>query len=298
MRGDLGLLLLGNIRRFVLRKGMDELFKQNLLRMRQPQNPSTFSEALFGHVHWVQKSEPTLIPLKTTAAQFSEKAQVMESLERYAQEKLGENKAVSIKIDGGEIAYKPDPTWDGIPAYSGFYDLRMDLSIEEKSIDLCLKTKEPGKVRILFVAESFRASEEFEPELKEGFINQLLPAFPLKTAELFSRMLSAMKLIDEEVIIYPTLSGEKDLSSEVMKVVGYYRPEVIVTLGANSTHKILKGQERLAQVHGQFFNRKIENIGTFSVVPLFHPSIIENNQNMKKTAWADMQKIMQFLKKL
>ncbi len=282
----------------MLRKGMDDLFKQNLLRMRQPQNPTTFSEALFGHVHWVQKSAFNAPPAKTTAAQFTEKAQVMESLERYAQEKLGENKLTSIKIEGGEIAFKPDPTWDGIPQYSGFYDLRMDLSIEEEALELCLKNKEPGKVRILFVAESFRPAGEFEAELKDGFLNQLLPAFPLKTAELFGRMLSAMKLIDEEVIIYPTLSGERDLSSEVMKVVGYYRPEIIVTLGANSTHKILKGQERLAQVHGQFFNRKIENIGTFAVVPLFHPSIIENNQNMKKTAWADMQKIMQFLKKL
>jgi uracil-DNA glycosylase family 4 len=71
-----------------------------------------------------------------------------------------------------------------------------------------------------------------------------------------------------------------------------------VTLGANSTHKILKVQDRLTQLHGQFFNRKIENIGTFIVVPLFHPSIIENNQNMKKTAWTDMQKIMKQLKKL
>lgn len=277
---------------------MDDLFKQNLLKMRQPAAATTFAEALFGQVSWVQKTEPKKTPLQTVSTQYTEKAQIMESLERYAQEKLGENPVVPIKISGGEIALKPEPTWDGIAEYAQYRDLIQDLSLEPSILDLCLKNKEAGKVRILFVPESFRQFDEFKQELKEGFINQLLPAFPFKTAELFSRMLSAMKLIDEEVLIYPTMKNEEDISSEVMKVVGFYRPEIIVTLGANPTHKILKGQERLAQVHGQFFNRKIENIGTFLVVPLFHPSIIENNQNMKKTAWADMQKIMKHLKKL
>ena len=278
---------------------MDDLFKQNLLRLRQAPKPATFAEALFGNVPWVQKTAPKKIAPKTEAAQFSEKAQVMESLERYAQEKLGgDEKVTVIKIEGGEIALKPEPVWDGIANFANYMDLRMELSLEESVLDLCVKEKVPGKVKVMFVPESFRNYAEFQSELKDGFINQLLPAFPFKTAELFGRMLSAMKLVDEEVVIYPTMMNDADISAEVMKVAGYFRPEIIVTLGANSTHKILKGQERLAQVHGQFFNRKIENIGTFIVVPLFHPSIIENNQNMKKTAWADMQKIMKHLKKL
>ena len=279
---------------------MEDLFKQNLLRMRQTPQSATFSEALFGDVAWAQKSAPKkAAPPAPEVAQFSEKAQIMESLERYAQEKLGGDEKVSvIKIPGGEIALKPEPVWDGIANFSNYMDLRMELSLEESVLDMVVKDKSPGKVRVMFVPENFRNYAEFKEELKDGFINQLLPAFPFKTAELFGRMLSAMKLVDEEVVIYPTMMNEQDISAEVMKVAGYYRPEIIVTLGASSTHKILKGQERLAQVHGQFFNRKIENIGTFIVVPLFHPSIIENNQNMKKTAWADMQKIMKHLKKL
>lgn len=281
---------------------MDELFKQKLLSLRQPPTPTTFSEALFGQVPWATKLVVKTIQPKTQTTQFTEKAQVIESLERFAQEKLAtapEAEGEKIfKIPGGEIALKPEPTWDGIPAYAGFEELASELSLDEKVLGLCLKNKSPGQVRIMFVSEAFRNFEEFEGELKEGLINQLLPAFAAKTAELFGRMLMAMKLEEQEVIIYPTLFQDKDISSEVMKVAGFFKPEVIVTLGANATHKILKGQERLAQVHGQFYNRKIENIGTFVVVPLFHPSIIENNQNMKKTAWADMQKIMKHLKKL
>ena len=282
----------------MLEKVMDEMFKQNLLRLRQPQAPTTFSEALFGQVTWAKKVVVKNVQPEISAEKFTEKAQIMESLERYAQEKLGEAPAAVIKIDGGEIARKPEPTWDGIPQYAQISELLKDLSPEKEVLELCLQNKKPGAVKIMFVPDSLRTYEEFKAELKDGFINQLLPAFPFKTAELFSRMLSAMKLEDQEVVIYPAMMNETDISHEVMKVAGYFQPEVIVTLGANPTHKILKGQERLAQVHGQFFNRKIENIGTFIVVPLFHPSIIENNQNMKKTAWADMQKIMKHLKKL
>lgn len=277
---------------------MSDPFKQNLLRLRQPAAPRTFGEALFGPVAWIKKNHPAPDIEKKTSTDFSEKNQIMESLERYAQEKLGEDPSAVIKISGGEIAKKPEPTWEGIDLAPSFAELKSKLHLESEVMDLCLSSKEKGKIRIMFVAESFRGYEEFKAELKEGFINQLLPAFSFKTAELFSRMLSAMKLEDEEVLIYPTMSHEKDISAEAMLVAAYFNPEVIVTLGANATHKILKGQERLAQVHGEFFNRKIENIGTFIVVPLFHPSIIENNQNMKKTAWTDMQKIMKHLKKI
>lgn len=278
---------------------MDDLFKQNLLRLRQPPKPSTFAEALFSSPVWAKKPALSSTSKPTVSKQeFSEKAQVIESLERFAQEKIQETAQPVIKFPGGEIAIKAEPTWDGIAESHSFGELAAGLSLEPATLELTLAQKKPGEVRVLFVPEAFRSHAEYHSELKEGFINQLLPAFPYKTAELFSRMLGAMKLEDKEVIIYPSSYLDHDTSSEVMKVVAYYRPEVIITLGASPTHKILKSQERLAQVHGQFFNRKIENIGTFIVVPLFHPSIIENNQNMKKTAWADMQKIMKQLKKL
>lgn len=273
------------------------MFKQNLLRMRQPLKAATFAEALFGEVTWGQSLAKTEFN-EAHKPHFSEKVQVIESLERFTQEKLNASEEPSIKVPGGEIALKPDPIWDGISSYENFEALSQDLGLPKGILELSLASKAPEAVKILFVSETFRSYDEFQSELQEGFINELLPAFPLKTAELFSRMLVAMKLTPEEVIVYPIEQNGEDSSSEVMKVAGFFQPEIIVTLGAKATHKILKGQERLAMVHGQFFNRKIENIGTFVVVPLFHPSIIENNQNMKKTAWADMQKIMKHLKKI
>jgi len=280
---------------------MKDLFNRNLLRLREGHRPSTFAQALFGEVNWV--NEVPRIPRAAnqdipSPVEFSEKAQVIESLERFAKEKLQDENKTALKIPGGEIHLKADPTWDDIQTFSQFDQLKENLCIDQKTIDLCIGSKKPGSIKVMFISENFRAHEEYLSEIKEGFLNQLLPAFPLKTAEFFSRMIAAMKLDESEIIIYSTASGEKDLTSEALSVAAFFRPEVILTLGANPTHKILKIQDRLSQIHGQFFQRKMNHSLDFLVVPLFHPSIIETNQNMKKTAWIDMQKIMKQLKKL
>jgi uracil-DNA glycosylase family 4 len=111
-------------------------------------------------------------------------------------------------------------------------------------------------------------------------------------------MVTAMKLKPENVVVFSVDKDGEDNSRQVMEAAAFFRPEVIITLGAKAAHKILKGNDRLSNIHGQFFKRDIDEVGAFQVVPLFHPSIIETNQNMKKTAWADMQKIMKHLKKL
>ncbi len=277
---------------------MENIFKQNLLRLKAPNPPKTFGEALMGDVSWIKsKPAPAKIPEVIQKEAFSEKAQVIESLERFAQEKSEAQGSPVIKIEGGEMSIRPEPGWSGIIEAESMEELLGSLSLEESVLEIALHNKVPGKVKAMFVTENFRSYEEIAPELKEGFINELIVGFPLKTAELFERMIVAMKLTPEEVVLYP-VEGLDDLSEEVMTIAAYLKPEVIITLGAQATQKILKGNDRLSVVHGQFFKRSIEDVGTYQVVPLFHPSIIETNQNMKKTAWADMQKIMKFLKKL
>lgn len=234
-----------------------------------------------------------------TKEQFSEKVQVIESLERFAQEKATEQKTNILKVDGGEVHLKTDPGWDDLNHFNSFADLVSVLKLDKKYLDIVFKDKAPGKVTVLFVSEKFRNWEEVSAELKTGFINELIAGFPLKTAELFERMIMAMKLDPSEVIVFPVEgTDESDYSRDVMEVAAFYKPEIIITLGAKATQKILKSNDRLTVVHGQFFNRSMSDRGNFQVVPLFHPSIIETNQNMKKTAWTDMQKIMKHLKKL
>jgi hypothetical protein len=279
---------------------MEELFKQNLLRLRQSPKCETFGEALFPNPLWnpVNARKATSPKVAVPKEGFSEKKQVLESLERFAHEKAAEIASPVIKIEGGEVVVKPEPSWDGINSFTDTESLKSQLSLESNFLNILFQNKSREFVRVIFVTETFRKWSEVEPELKEGFINELLTGFPSKTAELFLRMITAMKLDPNEVVLYPVEGDEKNLAEEVMSIAGFFQPEVIITLGAKATQKILKSNDRLSLIHGQFFQRNVGELGSFQVVPLFHPSIIETNQNMKKTAWTDMQKIMKHLKKL
>ncbi len=278
---------------------MDALFKQKLLSLRNPLEPKTFGEALLPNALWVSKK-----PIKVEAAPiakevYSEKVQVIESLERFAEEQSSQLKSDILKVEGGEIQIRKNAEWDDLETYSTVEALKTQLMLNSQLAEVQLKDKDQKAVKVIFVTEAFRSWEEVEPELQTGFINELLTGFPLKTAEFFERMIKGMKLAPEEVIIYPVEGSDSiDLAAEVMKVAAFYRPEVIITLGAKATQKILKSNDRLSMIHGQFFNRRVGEGENFQIVPLFHPAIIETNLNMKKTAWADMQKIMKHLKKL
>jgi uracil-DNA glycosylase family 4 len=277
---------------------MDELFKQKLLGLRSIPRPTTFSEALLGDTSWGKKVQRKL-PLPAHKNDFSERTQVLEALERFAQEKGQELESPVIKIEGGEILLRLEPEWEGEVTHACADSLRRALKLQKELLNIVLADKVPGEVKVMFISETFRLWDDSSRELKEGFINELIVGFSLKTAELFERMIAAMKLSAGEVIIFPVEgTDETDYASDVMAVASFYRPEIIVTLGAKATQRILKSNDRLTQVHGQFFTRKVGETLTFQVVPLFHPTIIETNQNMKKTAWADMQKIMKHLKKL
>jgi hypothetical protein len=282
----------------MLETTMENVFKQNLLRLRKPIMPRTFGEAVLGTIVWGPKSVPSTPKPVLLKENFSEKVQILESLERFAQEKVKETEVPVIKFDRGEIHLKPEAEWENIGAYKDVHDLRRALQLEPETLDILLGSKSQGAVKVIFVTENFRSYGEAKPELKEGFVNELILGFPLKTAEYFERMIKAMKLEPSEVVIYPVSFQDKDLSEEVMSLTSYFQPEVVITLGASASNKILKNNDRLSNTHGQFFTRKINSSVNFTVVPLFHPTIIENNQNMKKTAWADMQKIMKHLKKL
>jgi len=262
---------------------MEELFKQNLLKLRNPEAPKTFSAALF-------PSSPFMA--KVSAPSFShEKNQIIESFKEYVESSLSSGPTGIIQLEGAQIVARPHG--DEVRVFSTISELRSSLSQAPETLDILLRNKMSGRVKVVFVTETLRPWSEFSTELRDGLINELITGFTVKTAELFERMISAMKLTPEEVLLYPVDDGH-----EVLELVAFMRPEVVITLGAKATQTLLKSNDRLTLIHGQFFKRTLNQTMEFQVVPLFHPSIIETNQNMKKTAWADMQKIMKYLKKL
>ncbi len=276
---------------------MEEIFKRNLLGLRQGHKPQTFGEAIFGPLPGFLEGKKRIHSLpKPSAPEFTEKKQVMESLERFARDKE-ESVGPVIPVEGGEIHVKPEPAWE-TRSFSDLSGLEEVLALSKNHQNISIGKKTPGEVRVLFVTETFRSWESIQEESAEGFLQEVLLGFPLKTAEFFSRMIGAMKLDPHEVILYPVEVNGEERPQDVMEVAAFFEPEIMITLGAKASNLILKGNDRLNLIHGQFFQRSLGNKKQIQIVPLYHPSIIETNLNMKKTAWADMQKIMKHMKKL
>ena len=282
---------------------MQEVFKSKLLELRKPIKAGSFAEALFGQVSWTSRAiinrpaTPKEEGVKLKEA-FSEKQQVIESLERYVEEKTQGVKIPVIPVSGGEVVLKKAEEHDLSFQLKSLQDLKQHISHEAYSEFEKLIHEDSKDLEILFITENFRPHSERENiENASEMMKAFLPCLPAKTSELFERMVMAMKVEAKKTMLLGLELNEEDLLKAVMSLAEYLRPQIIVTLGAKSTQKVLKSNERLTMVHGQYFSRRLGDWSA-QIVPLFHPSIIETNQNMKKTAWIDMQKIMKTLKKI
>lgn len=126
-----------------------------------------------------------------------------------------------------------------------------------------------------------------------------------QSRELLGKMIQAMKLSKEEFCLLE-IGGKlsefnpeekKGKLEEIKGQILNEAPSVVVTLGASASNLLLEGQERLSKIHGNFFPRSFSDNFHTQIVPLFHPSFLLINPGMKKSAWMDMQKIMDFLGK-
>lgn len=210
---------------------------------------------------------------------------------------------------------------------SHFSELKPSLILNEEFVDIILRIKNPhqshqllqqesehidnlsqNRIRVIFLIDELRPLSEFQQDLNQAEHSSLddkslLISFPVSTASLFSRMMRAMNLSHDEYLLYPIESITQDgqvmsLDDDIKHISMFYKPDVIVPLGAKSTQHFLERSDRLTVIHGKFFSKELSSDYKAQVMPLFHPRIIETNLNMKKTAWQDMQKIMNFLKKL
>ncbi len=281
---------------------MEELYKSQLKKMRLESSSKSYSDALFSSIGWELTKKQTLEKTESHEAPLSvEKGQVMESFQKYSEEKIKEEG--KIEFNGGVITFKkPLPShYNGEqPGNVKFLDFE---KLFQKGIELygesIMKIRyqqscSPG-IKILFVTDKF--SQE---ALSEGTpVRQMLSCFfEEEVNTLFEKMISAMKLSVDDVLISKSSSDENEtefLNQEIL----YYRPRFVMTLGASSSNRVLGIKERLSNIHGQFFKRVFNkddiNEFQFVVCPLFNPEFLLINPNMKRTAWSDMQKVMKEL---
>lgn len=76
---------------------------------------------------------------------------------------------------------------------------------------------------------------------------------------------------------------------EQIKIIS---PKVIITLGASSTRALLKTDDVISSLRGNF----AEYMG-IPLMPTYHPAALLRNPKLKKDVWHDMQKVMALLNK-
>lgn len=128
--------------------------------------------------------------------------------------------------------------------------------------------------------------------------------------DLLGRMISAMKLTPGEfhrLTLNEDLENVTDLAANLenpdaatkslFDFIAEKKPKVVVSLGATITNILLGRREKLSGIHGQFIEKKIGECH-FSLMPVFHPDFLLINPNMKRTAWIDLQKVMERVGKI
>lgn len=128
--------------------------------------------------------------------------------------------------------------------------------------------------------------------------------------DLLGKMISAMKLtgnefyrfsMDEELedvhLLAKNLEEPNAATQKLLAIILEKRPKVVVSLGATVTNILLGKREKLSTIHGQFFEKRVGEC-VYSLMPLFHPDFLNINPNMKRTAWIDLQKVMERVGKI
>jgi DNA polymerase len=113
--------------------------------------------------------------------------------------------------------------------------------------------------------------------------------------DLLSKMILAMNF-EKETIKRVPFDENIDTRLELNKSVTMHRPQVVVSMGAVVTNMLLEKKEKLSGIHGQLIPMETSD-WKYLLVPIFHPEFLLINPNMKRTAWNDLQKIMEYFKK-
>jgi uracil-DNA glycosylase family 4 len=269
------------------------------------------------------KNEENLQKVTSTP---SEKMEILHSMKEFIRPKLERN--LSTKISGGEIISNSD-------THHAIRNVELEIEHQTwedylhavNKCHLCQESVFKGSVQ-QFSGKSFQAPidvlfvidrpKDFDTSCFDdsGELNDMdkwqesRQHFFVGEKELMvQRMVQKMNLADEKMVITSIIKCPLQQKSRlkesadicwknILHEIYFLRPRVIVAFGAWSS-EILRGKsEKLSSIHGQFYPLELhvgQEVIESRIVPLFHPDLLFINNDMKRTTWLDMQKIMDYL---
>lgn len=274
-------------------------YKDKVMFDKKPKKPETFAEDLLGDFSFISSLEDEKVESIQEVAPLTEKGLILDSFARFAEEKISSSPSGVVSFPGGELALKPQPSAVPFsPQYSSrsvFFEAQS--SLKGAKVWQALSAGKNSSVQVFFIGESLREESVLEQQI-QGIREEFLVSFSPPVADLFQKMVQAMKLTPGEYVLGALRDAAGELSNDrLFEEIHWWAPKFIVPLGALATQAILGSKERLTLIHGKFSPLPRLSLDSV-VVPLFHPSVIATNSNMKKSTWQDMQKIMQALGKI
>ena len=144
---------------------------------------------------------------------------------------------------------------------------------------------------MVFVGDTFLGENGSDQDL----LGKMILAMKLKGAEFYRFAMD--EELDSVVDLANNLENPTAASLQLLNFIIEKKPKVVVSLGATVTNILLGKREKLSTIHGQFFEKQYGDTA-FSLMPVFHPDFLVLNPNMKRTAWADLQKVMERVGKI
>ena len=255
--------------------------------------------------HPQEESEQIDQPAQVVKASMdvTEKTKVLDSFHEFASQQIEKSNTPGFAFPGGEVRKKADNAaliFNGIKASEMGAEQLKELSAGHSETFGSLKfTSNPkSKIKVLFVAE-----ESSDLALLEGKTLGLEAFYSSEAANLFSRMIQAMKLGEGESFVssLKIVEGDKVSSFEtgLANEIASLKPELLIPLGGAATSAFLGEGTRLQTSHGQFYTKELAiesgDALQFEVMPLFSPAFLVEAPNTKRIAWEDMQKAMKKL---
>ena len=235
------------------------------------------------------------------ASTVTEKTKVLDSFHEFAHAEMQKLNDSTLRFPGGEAKKKAtsalfENSLATVMDVSQLEDLNKQLHSNLARLKFSLKPSSPLKV--LFVAQDtmdLGSLDEKELGL-EAF-------FETSAAQLFNRMIGAMKLQEGDTFVSSlnvlVSSKEESFEDGLCNEIYNLKPQIVIPLGGVATSKFLGGGLKLQNSHGQFFEREVKNVQgesfKFEVMPLFSPAFLVEAPNTKRAAWEDMQKVMKKL---
>jgi uracil-DNA glycosylase family 4 len=221
-----------------------------------------------------------------------------------------------VKFSGGEVHIKEvssddgdiiNLTFDCSPDRDSYHSLLYSCNkcgFKEKvnKVFSNLPSKDTS-LEVLIIGDTPKLGEDDNYQLfsndQDFLLDRMIQAMNFQSSETYKSLISKCSFVEDSSI--EVEECYKNCLQNLYIEILLLKPKVVLALGAVSTRLLLGKREKLSQVHGSLFSKRIEdnfnNSVDFKVVPIFHPEFLLINPNMKMTTWEDLQGVMKFLGK-